>query len=99
MSSLCASASSTGNGTRRSTPGAPRRSASRCLIARAIRLRFSGTAFVTKVRQPGGCRLVACEHAFVRHGDLSNIPIGRLEADIASLAADLARRLERWLAL
>src|SRR5213075_10224 len=29
----------------------------------------------------------------------SQLPIDRLEADIASLAADLARRLERWLAL
>ena len=31
--------------------------------------------------------------------ELAEIPIDRLEADIASLAADLARRLERWLAL
>jgi hypothetical protein len=36
---------------------------------------------------------------FVSGADLAEVPIARLEADIASLAADLARRLERWLAL
>ena len=36
---------------------------------------------------------------FVLQSPLSSVPIDRLEQDIASLAADLARRLERWLAL
>src|SRR4051794_31434119 len=36
---------------------------------------------------------------FVPENALAKVPIDRLEADIASLAADLARRLERWLAL
>src|SRR3954451_13008575 len=36
---------------------------------------------------------------FVSETEISEVPIERLEADIASLAADLTRRLERWLAL
>src|SRR4051812_17573690 len=36
---------------------------------------------------------------FVAENDLAELPIDRLEADIASLAAELARRLEQWLAL
>jgi len=36
---------------------------------------------------------------FVPESALSDIPMDRLEADIASLAAELGRRLERWLAL
>jgi Domain of unknown function (DUF222) len=36
---------------------------------------------------------------FVSESVLSDLPIDRLEAGIASLAADLERRLERWLAL
>src|SRR4051794_15515452 len=38
---------------------------------------------------------MACEHVFV----LKELDIDRLEADIASLARDLTRRMERWLAL
>jgi hypothetical protein len=36
---------------------------------------------------------------FVSENDVTRIPLTRLEADITSLAADLARRLERWLSL
>jgi Domain of unknown function (DUF222)/HNH endonuclease len=36
---------------------------------------------------------------FVPEDDLSQVPIDRLEADIASIASDLGRRLEQWLAL
>jgi hypothetical protein len=36
---------------------------------------------------------------FVSEDDLSHIPLDRLEADIASLARDIAMRMERWLAL
>jgi Domain of unknown function (DUF222)/HNH endonuclease len=40
-----------------------------------------------------------CEHTFVSETELAHLPIERLEAAIASLAADLAAQLERWLAL
>src|SRR4051794_41356071 len=36
---------------------------------------------------------------FVAENDLAELHIDRLEADIAALAAELARRLEQWLAL
>jgi hypothetical protein len=43
--------------------------------------------------------VVVCEHVFVPEGEMSELSIDRLEAAIASLAAELERRLERWLAL